>query len=100
MPDDPREVTLVVSPILGPLMRYAERLRFPQLFLLTGFLFLLDLIVPDLLPFADEVLLGLLTLLFASWRRRGRGGDRDADITVEASREPRGENGSVARRAS
>lgn len=74
----------MASPILGPLMRYAERLRFPQLFLLTGLLFLLDLIVPDLIPFADEVLLGLLTLLFASWRKRGRKGESDNVVTVDA----------------
>ena len=58
------------GPLTGPLFRFAERLRFPQLFVLTAGLFLLDLIVPDLIPFADEVLLGLLTLLFASWRRK------------------------------
>jgi hypothetical protein len=58
------------SPLTGPLFRFAEKLRFPQLFVLTAGLFLLDLIVPDLIPFADEVLLGLLTVLFASWRRR------------------------------
>ena len=71
----------------GPLFRFAERLRFPQLFLLTAGLFLLDLVVPDLIPFVDEILLGLLTLLFAGWRRRrtepvrpgGRPGGRPGD---------------------
>ncbi len=58
------------SPLTGPLFRFAERLRFPQLFALTAGLFLLDLVVPDLIPFVDEILLGLLTLLFASWRRK------------------------------
>ena len=58
------------SPPTGPLFRFAERLRFPQLFALTAGLFLLDLVVPDLIPFVDEILLGLLTLLFANWRRK------------------------------
>ena len=49
--------------------RFAGGLRFPQLFLFTGALFLLDVIVPDLIPFADEVLLGLITLLFGTWRK-------------------------------
>ena len=49
--------------------RFAGRLRFPQLFLFTGILFLLDLLVPDLIPFADEMLLGLITLLFGMWRK-------------------------------
>lgn len=48
---------------------FAGRLRFPQLFLLTAGLFLLDLVIPDLIPFIDEVLLGLLTMLFGMWRR-------------------------------
>lgn len=49
--------------------RFASRLRFPQLFWLTVALFLLDLAIPDLVPFADEVLLALLGLLFGTWRK-------------------------------
>lgn len=52
------------------LTAFAARLRFPQLFALTATLFVLDLIVPDLLPFIDEVLLGLATLLLANWRKQ------------------------------
>jgi hypothetical protein len=33
-------------------------------------LFLVDLVVPDLVPLADELLLGLGTLLLASWKKR------------------------------
>ena len=56
---------------LGALVvRYASRLRFPYLFLATAILFMGDLIFPDLVPFADEILLGLLTALFGTWRRR------------------------------
>lgn len=51
-------------------VRYASRLRFPYLFLVTAILFMGDLILPDLVPFADEILLGLLTALFGTWRRR------------------------------
>ena len=51
------------------LTRFAGRLRFPQLFMLTASLFLVDLVVPDLFPFVDELLLGLATLLFANWKK-------------------------------
>lgn len=54
----------------GFILRFAERLRFPQLFLLTAALFLLDLLLPDLIPFVDEILLALATLILAAWRRR------------------------------
>jgi hypothetical protein len=53
---------------LALLGRFGARLRFPHLFLLTGLCFFIDLVLPDGLPFVDEVILGLLTLLFASWR--------------------------------
>ncbi|HEB91332.1 MAG TPA: hypothetical protein ENI85_17280 [Deltaproteobacteria bacterium] len=58
--------------------RYGARLRFPHLLLLTAALFLADLLIPDGLPFMDEAFLGLLTLLFASWRNR-RIQDRDPE---------------------
>ena len=45
-----------------------SRLKFPQLLTVTAGLFLLDLVIPDLIPFADEILLGLATALFALWR--------------------------------
>jgi hypothetical protein len=56
-------------PIITNLLKYAERLRFRQLFLLTAALFVIDLLIPDMIPFADELILGLLTLLFGSWRK-------------------------------
>jgi len=67
------------SKTLGALVtRFAARLRFPQLFLLTAGLLLLDLLIPDFLPFADEILLALATLLLGTWRRE-RVGDEDDD---------------------
>jgi hypothetical protein len=57
------------NPIVKLVSRFAARLRFPQLFLLTAALFVLDLLIPDAIPFADELLLGLGTLLLAGLRR-------------------------------
>ena len=55
--------------LITAFLGYAAKLRFRQLFFITGGLFLLDLLVPDLIPFADEILLGLLTLLFGAWKK-------------------------------
>jgi hypothetical protein len=55
----------------------AQQLRYPTLVLLTGLAFLVDLVVPDLVPFVDEILLGLLTLLLSTIRARG-GAERSA----------------------
>ena len=62
------------NPIVRLVSRFAAKLRFPTLFLITASLFVFDLVIPDLIPFADELLLGLGTLLLGSLRRRKRGG--------------------------
>jgi hypothetical protein len=50
--------------------RFAAGLRFPTLFGLVAALFVIDLVVPDLVPFMDEILLALATLLLGSLRKR------------------------------
>jgi hypothetical protein len=49
---------------------WLARMRSWQLFLLAGALFVADLLIPDPIPFLDEIMLGLTTLLLARWRRR------------------------------
>jgi len=56
--------------IAGIFMRWASRLRFPYLFLLTSVLFVLNLFIPDALPFADELIMGLVAALLASLRKK------------------------------
>ena len=60
------------SAIIGWVVARLTRLRFPVLFLISAALFAVDLVVPDFIPFADEVLLGLATALLASWRTARR----------------------------
>ena len=50
--------------------RFASQLRFPYLFLLIAGLFVADLIIPDAIPFVDEVLLGLIAVLLGTWKER------------------------------
>jgi hypothetical protein len=52
--------------------RFAAGLRYPTLFRLVGLLFVVDFFLPDLVPFVDEILLGLGTLLLGSLRTRRR----------------------------
>ena len=51
----------------------ASRLKFPQLFAVLLSLFLFDLVFPDLVPFIDEILLGLGAALFGLWREPASG---------------------------
>ncbi len=75
------------GPFLGFFWRFARSLRFPQLFVLAAGLFLVDVLIPDLLPFADEILLGLVTLLLGSWRKERLLGDEIKDETKDETRE-------------
>jgi hypothetical protein len=52
------------------LLSYLESLRFPWLALLTALLFLLNLFIPDAIPFVDEILLGLIAALLARLKRK------------------------------
>ena len=56
--------------VAGVLVRWTSRLRFPYLFVLTTVLFLLNLFIPDVLPLADEVIMGLVAVLLASLRKK------------------------------
>lgn len=56
--------------VVGWLLRWARGLRFRTLTLLTIALFAVNLVVPDAIPFVDELLMGLAALLLASLRKR------------------------------
>ncbi|PIQ38715.1 MAG: hypothetical protein COW59_00400 [Lysobacterales bacterium CG17_big_fil_post_rev_8_21_14_2_50_64_11] len=56
--------------LFAPLLHFARKLRFPTLFALTTSLFVLNVLIPDPLPFIDEIVLALGALLFAGWRRK------------------------------
>jgi hypothetical protein len=60
----------------GLVTRFASGLRFPTLFKIVAALFVLDLVVPDVIPFYDELLLALGTLLLGSLKTRRAAGDQ------------------------
>lgn len=58
------------NPVLAPLLGWLGRVSHPRLFMLAGALFAITLVVPDPLPFVDELLLGVATLLISRIKRR------------------------------
>lgn len=74
-------MALPQNPIVKLVSRFAAKLRFPTLFVITACLFVVDLVIPDVIPFADELLLGLGTLLLGSLRKRRRGGRDQDDVS-------------------
>ena len=55
--------------LLGRILQRLN-LRFPSLFVLFAMLTLADIIVPDVIPLADEIGLALLTVLLGLWKDR------------------------------
>ena len=50
-------------------VKWASGLKLPWLTSLVGFLFLADVVIPDLIPLADEIVLGLATTMLVRWKK-------------------------------
>jgi len=75
-----------VSALVGVLV---GRLKYPWVFALLVVLFVGDLLVPDPIPFVDELMLALLTFLVGSWRtRREVPSDDSAAVSAEGRSTP------------
>ena len=48
---------------------FANKLKFRNLFLIVIGLFALDLVIPDFIPLIDEIILGLLAIILANWKK-------------------------------
>ncbi len=58
----------------GLIQRLVGRLhlRFPTLFVIFLVLTIADLLIPDVIPFADEIALALITTMLGLWKERKR----------------------------
>jgi hypothetical protein len=74
------------NPLLGPILRWFGKLSYPRLFAIAAFLFVADTLIPDVIPFADELLLGLGTLLLANWKKKEAGVGDKPPIEGDANR--------------
>lgn len=69
----------MANPLLLPLLNRARTLRHPTLLKLTAIAFVVSLLLPDPVPFVDEIVLGLGTLLLANWKNRKASPDMPAE---------------------
>ena len=76
--------------LIGAVVGWAGRLRFPTLFFLVATLFLFNIFVPDVIPLADELLMGLGALLLANLKNRvpSEDGMESGSVEVEEHRAP------------
>ena len=58
------------TPVSTIVTHSAGGLRYPKLLALTATIFVAALVIPDFIPFVDEILLGLGTLLLRRLRTR------------------------------
>ena len=63
---------MIPSPRMSMAARLLKNLnlRFPTLVLILGLLTLIDFMIPDFIPFVDEIGLAILTMLFGMWKNR------------------------------
>ncbi len=69
--------------IVSRLSRYLESLRFPWLLLLASLLFVVNLFVPDALPFIDEILLAVVAIILGRLKRKPGVEDRAEEGAAE-----------------
>ena len=53
-------------------LAYADQLKFKNLFMIVLALFTVDVFVPDFIPLIDEIILGLLAIILANWKKDRR----------------------------
>lgn len=82
----------MVGPQTPMIKGFLARLKFPQLFVLAAGLLVLDLLVPDFVPFLDEILLAIGTMVLGSWEKKvspeSSGKPPMKDVTAKVDDDP------------
>ena len=60
---------MTLSSIVEIFLKNANQLKFRNLFFMVIGLFFIDLLLPDFIPFIDEIILGLLAIILANWKK-------------------------------
>lgn len=55
--------------LIALFLGFSNQLKFRNLFLIILGLFFIDLFVPDFIPLIDEIILGLLAIILANWKK-------------------------------
>ncbi len=69
--------------LFGPVQRFLERRRFPTLFLILAGLFGANLLIPDPIPFIDELIMLVVTVIVGAFRQRRKGRPDESDDRVD-----------------
>lgn len=55
--------------LIAAFLTFANKLKFKNLFLIVIGLFVADLFIPDFIPLIDEIILGLMAIILANWKK-------------------------------
>lgn len=69
----------IFKKLFGPIQRFLERRRFPTLFLILAGLFGANLFIPDPIPFIDEMIMLVVTVIVGAFRERRGASAGDSD---------------------
>ena len=75
-----------VQEIVGSLV---GRLKYPWVFVVLAVVFIADTIIPDPIPFVDEIMLALLTFLVGTWRTRRKGASEAVEVSPTSPLAPK-----------
>ena len=71
------------SSMIQMFLKNANQLRFRNLFFMVISLFFIDLLLPDFIPFIDEIILGLLAIILANMKKERNQGEEGKVIEGE-----------------
>ncbi|MGB1799609.1 MAG: DUF6116 family protein [Gammaproteobacteria bacterium] len=54
------------SILIAAFLSFANKLKFRKLFFIIISLFIINLLIPDFIPFIDEIILGLMAIILAN----------------------------------
>ena len=71
------------SALIKFFLGFVNQLRFRNLFLIVIILLVVDLLVPDFIPLIDEIILGLIAIILANWKKKRKQHEIDHGRVIE-----------------
>ena len=81
------------SALVNLFLGFANQLKFRNLFLIIIVLFIVDIFVPDFIPLIDEIILGLLAIILANWKKDRHQKEFDKGRIIEGEIIDKDQNG-------
>ena len=76
-------------------MEFINRLRYKNLFIFIAVLLILDLLLPDMIPMLDEIILGVLTVILGNMKKKTSNDNSGTLIEGEVINDDKGGRGQL-----